>query len=88
MDSVKFSAYSMIGCAVAIDNGATVELLNYAHLLERLDRAVRDGDCSRYTYADALAYMREHLTLEMANARYATDTNTAWAAMGVKGGAM
>ena len=88
MDSVKFSAYSMIGCAVAIDNGATVELLNYAHLQDRLDRAVRDGDCARYTYADAMAYMREHLTVEMANAKYATDTQCAWVRMGVKGGAM
>ncbi|MFA5053380.1 MAG: hypothetical protein WC565_04940 [Parcubacteria group bacterium] len=88
MDSVKFSAYSIIGCAVAIDTGATVELLNYAHLQERLDRATRERDCMRFVYCDAMAYMREHLTLEQANAKYAVDTNTAWAQMGVKGGAM
>lgn len=30
-------------------------------------------------FLGAMAYLRENLTLEQANAKYATDVNTAWA---------
>ena len=56
----------------------------YAELQAEIDSITRD--LTKYT--DAMEFMREHLTLEQANARYASDVQTAWAQIGVKGGGM
>ena len=63
----------------------------YAELQEELDYEVRRLVVLR----DALTFIREHMAVgdlapdaEFANAKYASDVQTAWAQMGAKGGAM
>jgi hypothetical protein len=88
MDSVK---YQMDGDTVIVERGG----LHYRYTYEELQQSVERHTVfaqkaaeNLATMAGALRFMREHLTLELANAKYAADTNTAWAAMGCKGGAM
>jgi len=95
MDSVKFT---MDGDMVRVSfSDSQWYVATYAELQDSIDSLKRNiiAKGERPTririlqeQEDAMAYMREHLTVEMANAKYAVDTNTAWAAIGVKGGAL
>lgn len=71
------SEYPMRDGFILIDG----EPLTYAQLQNRIGQTETD----LRNYRDAMAQMREHLTLEQANARYATDVQTAWANMMING---
>jgi hypothetical protein len=72
------NTYQMIDGLILVDGAA----LTYEQLQNRVEWAMTE----LRTYQGALEYLREHLTLEQASARYAVGVNTGWALAGIKGG--
>ncbi|MFA4974684.1 MAG: hypothetical protein WC683_18920 [bacterium] len=88
MDSVR---YQMDGDTVIVERGGLHYRYTYGELQQSIERHTvfaQKAAENLETMRGAMGYLRERLTLEQANARYATDTQTAWGRMGVKGGAM
>lgn len=61
----------------------------YHYSYEYVQRRAEDLEFEdAWVWQGALRFMQRHLTLEAANARYASDVQTAWARMGCRGGVM
>lgn len=83
------ATYTMEGDKVRVtrQNGTTYALSG-KHLNYCITTATRlMNQCPNRTLAATLEEMVAAMDV-LVNAKYATDTNTAWAAMGVKGGAL
>jgi hypothetical protein len=92
--------YSMVGDKVEVrreenDGSSVTYRLDYEDLQHEID--VLTLDIFQYPNAKlmqmvlaemrgAMAYLRERLTVEQANAAYASETNCSWAHLGTKGG--
>ncbi|MFA5053913.1 MAG: hypothetical protein WC565_07630 [Parcubacteria group bacterium] len=94
MDSVK---YQMEGDHIHVTLNGVGYHYPYDWIQRTADIAQAEDAPDAWVWQGALRFMRDNLavtpggelvSLEQANAKYAVDTNTAWAAMGIKGGAM